>query len=257
MGRPVYRIVSLVPSLTETLVAYGLIDSLVGRTRYCTRPAAAVGKVAVVGGTKDPDIHKIVALQPDLVVINREENRLEDFHALEAAGLKVHVTHPRTLGQAISMLAELGRVCGAPEPGAELARQCQSALAGLSSERLQALAFCPLWRDPWMTFSGNTYVSDVLAVSGFANVFADAGPPTGPGKADFFEVSLAEIVRRQPEVVILPDEPYRFSRKHLDELRGAGMDAARFFLIDGKDLSWYGPRIPGALGRLSGLLRTK
>ncbi len=251
------RIVSLVPSHTETLAAYGLTDALVGRTRYCTQPPELISRVAAVGGTKDPDIQAIVDLEPDLVVINREENRLEDFYSLQAAGLPIHVTHPCSLVQAIGMLAELGSVCGAAEAGQRLADRCRQAVEDLPSTLTPVSVFCPVWRNPWMTFSGNTYVNDVLALCGFANVFADGAAATAAGRADFFEVGLAELLRRRPETVILPDEPYMFSAKHAEELRGAGLDSSRFFLIDGKDLSWYGPRIPEALGRLSELLRTK
>ena len=107
------RIVSLVPSLTETLASWGLLGQrLAGRTRYCVEPAGAIDTVEVVGGTKNPDIMRIRELRPDLVVVNREENRREDYDALVAAGLNVHVTHPRTVGEAADMLEDLGRVVG-------------------------------------------------------------------------------------------------------------------------------------------------
>lgn len=245
------RIVSLVPSLTETLADMGLLDRLVGRTRYCLEPSGAVEAVAPVGGTKNPDLAGIIALEPDLVVMNAEENRLEDYQALAAAGLNVYVTHPRTVGEAAAMLAELGRMAGADAAGRRLERACMDALGEVvesASRSARPSAFCPIWRNPWMTFHRATYVGDVLRTVGFRNVYAD-DLDTG---ADFFSVDLEDVAGRQPQIVLLPDEPYVFGAEHAKELadRGIGADHA---LIDGKDLSWYGPRLPSALRRLARL----
>lgn len=243
------RIVSLVPSLTETLIHYGLRESLVGRTRYCVEPAAAVDAIETVGGTKNPDVARIVALHPDLVIVNKEENRLEDCVALRSEGLVLHVTHPRSVSEAVDMLEELGSVCGAAEAGAALAHRCRQALARAEAgqaRRGQLLrTFCPIWRHPWMTFRRDTYIGDMLARTGCDNVF---GGHAGP---DFFEVTIEEVRAAAPELVMLPDEPYVFEEKHAGELREAGV-RARLALVDGKDLAWYGPRIPAALERLSG-----
>lgn len=242
------RIVSLVPSLTETLVEFGLAPSLVGRTRWCTEPAGVVAGIEAVGGTKNPDVARIVALRPDLVVVNKEENRLEDCRELEAAGLRLHVTHPCTVEEAASMLAELGAACGAAEQGERLAARCREALAAARSRgegRVPVPTFCPIWRRPWMTFRRATYIGDMLASAGCANVFGERGAP------DFFEVALDDVVAAAPALVVLPDEPFAFEEKHATELRGAGLDRARFLFADGKDLAWYGPRIPAALERLS------
>jgi ABC-type Fe3+-hydroxamate transport system substrate-binding protein len=245
------RIVSLVPSLTETLASWGLIDRLAGRTRYCVEPAGAIEGVEVVGGTKNPDITRIRELRPDVVVVNREENRREDYEALVAAGLSVHVTYPRTVEEAAAMLEALGLVVGAAEQGAALARRCRAAraaaLAARDGTRL-VRAFCPIWRNPWMTFRDATYVGDMLMTAGMHNVFGDE---TG---RDFFEVELGEVRRRRPALVLLPDEPYVFAEKHAEELRGAGIDAL-FVLMCGKDLSWYGPRTPVAIEQIARVAR--
>jgi ABC-type Fe3+-hydroxamate transport system substrate-binding protein len=244
------RIVCLVPSLTETLVDFGLLDRLVGRTRYCTEPAAAVAAVETVGGTKNPDVGRIIELDPDLVVLNKEENRIEDYRALAAAGLELFVTHPRSVAEAASMLAGLGRAAGADDAGRRLAAACTSALAQArerASRQDRAATFCPIWRNPWMTFHRETYVGDVLRTVGFDNVFAGRGD--GP---DFFTVTLDEVAARSPELALLPDEPYVFGAEHAAELLAAGV-CKRAELIDGKDLSWYGPRLPAALRRLSTL----
>lgn len=243
------RIVSLVPSLTETLIGFGLAGSLVGRTRYCVEPARAVDWIETVGGTKDPEVARIVALRPDLVIVNQEENRLEDCRALEAAGLRLHVTHPRSVPEAADMLERLGRACAAAEAGERLAEQCRRAVALAESALARCRVrptrtFCPIWRRPYMTFRRDTYIGDVLARAGCANVFGER-----PGR-DFFEVTIEQVRVAEPELVVLPDEPYAFSDVHAAELREAGL-CARFALVDGKDLAWYGPRIPRALSALA------
>jgi len=245
------RIVSLVPSLTEALAHWGLPGRLVGRTRYCVEPVGAIDAVEVVGGTKNPDITRIRELRPDLVVVNREENRREDYEALVAAGLNVHVTHPRTVEEAADMLEALGRAVGAAEQGADLARRCRAARATALAARdgtRPIRVFCPIWRNPWMTFRDATYVGDMLTTVGMSNVFG------GETDRDFFEVELAEVRRRRPALVLLPDEPYVFAEKHARELREAGIDAV-FVLLCGKDLSWYGPRTPAALEQLARVAR--
>ena len=226
---------------------------MAGRTRYCVEPAGAIDRVEVVGGTKNPDIMRIRELRPDVVVVNREENRREDYEALVAAGLRVHVTHPRTVAEAADMLEELGTVVGAPEHGAALARRCREARAAARASAHGAgrvTAFCPIWRNPWMTFRDTTYVGDMLATAGMHNVF---GEEDG---GDFFEVRLDEVRRRRPTLVLLPDEPYVFAEKHARELEGEGIDA-RFVLICGKDLSWYGPRTPVAIEQIARVARRK
>jgi ABC-type Fe3+-hydroxamate transport system substrate-binding protein len=240
------------------LVDWGLTDKLVGRTRYCIEPADALAGVETVGGTKNPDIWRILELRPDLVVVNREENRREDYDALVAAGVAVHVTHPRTVADAADMLEELGAAAGARERAAALAARCREALAKIAktaavrtSPSPPISVFCPIWRNPWMTFNDRTYVGDMLAVCGLRNVFGDAG------ERDFFEVTLDDVKVKAPALVLLPDEPYVFGAKHADELAALGI-AARFELFCGKDLSWYGPRIPAAVTRLAALAeRTK
>jgi len=244
------RIVSLVPSLTETLIDFGLAESIVGRTRWCTEPVDVVERIEAVGGTKNPDVERIVALRPDLVIVNKEENRLEDCRAMQEAGLALHVTHPCTVADAATMIEELGEACGAKDAGATLAKRCREALAAADSKSDAGAVptFCPIWRKPYMTFRRATYIGDMLARAGCTNVFGERDGP------DFFEVTLQEILDAKPRLVILPDEPYVFESKHADELKTAGLDA-RFLLLDGKDLAWYGPRIPQALERLTRAVR--
>ncbi|RMF22552.1 MAG: cobalamin-binding protein [Deltaproteobacteria bacterium] len=239
------RIVSLVPSLTELIAELGRIGDLVGRTRYCVEPAGRIESVEELGGTKNPDLDRIEELRPDLVVMSAEENRREDYLRLQSAGLQVFVVHPRTVAGAARMIDELGRRIGAGRAARDLSRRCVEAAGGAPAEPLGV--FCPIWRAPWMTFGGRTYVADVLRTCGYRSVFDDED-------RDFFEVSLEQVALRRPHAVLLPDEPYRFSLEHRTELREAGIDVPAV-LIDGRDLSWYGPRIPRALARLRALRR--
>ena len=250
-GRQPKRIVSLVPSLTETVVWLGLLDRLVGRTRYCVEPAGTIEVVETVGGTKNPDISRICELRPDLVIVNKEENRREDAEALVEAGIAVHVTHPRTVVAAADMIEELGQVLAAPRRARSLVSRIRRELekaALATAVRRRPRAFCPIWRNPWMTFHDRTYVGDMLVSAGFENVF-------GNGAAtDFFEVTLGQVVAHEPDVIVLPDEPYVFARKHGEELRTHGLKGEIYY-VDGRDLSWYGPRVPSALARLLTITR--
>jgi ABC-type Fe3+-hydroxamate transport system substrate-binding protein len=223
------RIVSLVPSVTETLLAWGV--DVVACTRFCEQPL-----LAHVGGTKDPDIDAIVALAPDLVVVDIEENRRPDAEALEARGMRLHVTHVTALADVAPTLVALADATGVHVPPIELRHA--------APPRLDACVL--IWRRPWMTVNDDTYGSSVLAHLGVGNVFA--------GAADRYpQVTLDEVAARAPALVALPTEPYAFKDRHVRELQRAlpGTDVR---LIDGADLFWWGTRTPGALDRLAAAL---
>jgi ABC-type Fe3+-hydroxamate transport system substrate-binding protein len=214
------RVVSLVPSVTESLLAWNVVPIAV--TRFCEHP-----ELPHVGGTKDPDVDGIVSLAPDLVVVNDEENRKEDFDALEAAGLAVHVVRVKRVEDVGPALATLASVVGTafdPPP-----------LSPALPERMRA--FVPIWRRPWMTMNADTYGSSVLAHLGVANVFAAAGER-------YPEVTLGDV--HGVDAVLAPTEPYPFGPRHEAELRAV----APVTFVDGKDLFWWGVRTPGALERL-------
>jgi ABC-type Fe3+-hydroxamate transport system substrate-binding protein len=245
---PPERIVSLVPSLTEALFAFGLAERVAGVTRYCVEPAEARRKPRV-GGTKNVDLGKLKALAPDLVLANVEENTREDVEALIAAGLPVFVTYPRTVAGAIAELRELAEMTGAIEAAAPIIAEAEEALrhAEAANERRTPLrTFCPIWRNPWMTIGPDTYMHDFLRVCGSENVY-------GGSSERYPGIELAAVAERRPEVVLLPDEPYRFGPKHVPEVIEALGDL-RIYLVDGKSLCWYGPRIGPALLEIQRLL---
>lgn len=237
IARPPERIVSLVPSITETLFAFGAGDRVAGVTRFCTEPKDAVRGKPRVGGTKDVDRERVLALRPDLVVANAEENTQADVQALMEAGLPVWVTYARTVRQAVDEMRDLASVIGASAAADAVLQSSEQALAEAGQDaRPPVRVFCPVWRDPWMTVNRDTYIHDMLRLAGGRNVFADA--------LDRYPVvTLEEAARRRPDVVLLPDEPYHFRRRHIPEVIG-GLPSARIYLVDGKALCWYGPRIP-------------
>lgn len=242
------RIVSLVPSLTETLFAIGAGRRVVAVTRYCEEPAADVADLPKVGGTKNPDIQAIVELAPDVVVMNAEENRREDFDALASAGLPVFVTEPKTILDGIRSIAQLAELTDCPTGltlAAEQERRVRATLAQVESRR-PVRYFCPIWRKPWMAFSADTYAHDMLRAAGGENVCASEA-------ARYPTLTLAAIAAVAPEVVLLPDEPYRFTDKDLAALEPLALPHDRVHFVDGKALSWYGPRIADGLERFAAI----
>lgn len=223
------RVVSLVPSVTETLLAWDVRPVAV--TRFCEQPG-----FPTVGGTKDPDIAAIVALAPDLVVVNDEENRRPDHDALVAAGVPVHVTHVHTVDDVAPMLAALAAAVGVRD---EVAPPLRPAAASVVRR-----AFVPIWRRPWMTSSADTYGMAVLRHVGIAGVF-DASPDRYP------EVTLEDAAAARPDLVVLPSEPYPFAERHIEEVRVVAADVR---LVDGRDLFWWGVRTAAALDRLRSVL---
>jgi ABC-type Fe3+-hydroxamate transport system substrate-binding protein len=278
LARPPRRIVSLVPSDTDTLFALGAGDRLVGRTRYCVRPAAAAG-VPVCGGTKDVDVEAVAALEPDLILCNQEENARPALEKLAQAGFAVFVSFPRRVADGVAHVARLARLLGvAGDPavrdlvrqGMEIVRQAEAARPGAAPVRV----FAPIWLDPLMTMSADTHGSDILTLAGAENAFADrqrryplaadlgnARPldPDAVGDRDtrYPRVTLEEVQGRAPAAVLLPDEPYAFGPADAERLaRDLGLPAAAVRLVDGKDLFWYGARAIAALPRLTALITT-
>ena len=256
------RIVCLVPSWTEALFALGLGDRVVGVTEWCVHPADAVATLPKVGGPKTPDIPAIETLRPDLVLANREENRRCDVERLAAAGIPVWVTYPRTVREGAGALRELARFGASPERVAAVVEPVERAIEAAEAARAEARergvpptsVFCPIWRDPWMSVGHDTYAHDLLALAGGANVFADRDGRRYP------RVSLADVVAAAPQVVLLPDEPYRFGPADVRELGQLDLPAARdgrIHVVDGTMVSWYGPRIARALDDLRPLLASR
>ncbi|PWT90266.1 MAG: cobalamin-binding protein, partial [Acidobacteria bacterium] len=167
------RIVSLVPSATETLYELGLEDQIVAITRYCVKPADRVKLKPKVGGTKNPVVSEIIALKPDIVIVDVEENREEDAEALQAAGIQLYVTFPKTMRESADMIRDMGKTFGAESRANEIADTIfKQMLKYQSADLRSALIF--IWKQPYMTINHDTYVHDVCRFFGFENVFAEA-----------------------------------------------------------------------------------
>jgi ABC-type Fe3+-hydroxamate transport system substrate-binding protein len=232
---PVRRVVSLVPSLTES-VAVTRPGALVGATDWCTHPRDL--DVPRVRGTKNPNLAAIAALKPDLVLANQEENRRVDVERLRAAGIGVWVTVIRTLDEAFASLRRMFTdALGWPEPPwlAEAERSWRDPAPG---PRVRAAI--PIWRDPWMAVGSATFTGDLAARLGLDNVYADH-PERYP------HITLDDLAARQPELIVLPDEPYAFTATDGPEM----FPGRRVALVEGRGLTWYGPSLVTARGQLA------
>jgi ABC-type hemin transport system substrate-binding protein len=228
------RVVSLVPSATESLVALGIAP--IACTRFCEQPG-----IPTVGGTKNPDIDAIVALAPELVVVNNEENRIDDARALAAAGIELHDMSPRSVEEVGPEVVALCERVGVPVPSPFGAHEWDAWLASMLSPRWYD-AFVAVWRRPWMSLATDTYGASLLDLLGVDNVFADS-------RERYPEVTLDEVAARAPNLILLPSEPYAFTEKHVEEI-AAGVPGVPVRLVDGRDLFWWGTRTPAAATRL-------
>lgn len=275
VGRPPSRLVSLVPSLTESLIDLGLANSIVGVTDFCPHVEMTSKSPARVGGPKNPDLEKIVELQPQLVLANREENERETLESLSAAGITVWVTFPRSVPDAMHILWHLAGMFRSQE-AVEKLRALEKTVEWTSSaaaRRDGTRYFCPIWQagseevPVWlMTFNRETYCHDVLSRCGGQNIFAererqyplsaDLGrtDPEPPGDRDtrYPRVTVDEVREGSPQVILLPSEPFGFDeadavrfRRMLPEV--PAVQEGRIHLVDGRAVTWHGTRVAQAL----------
>jgi ABC-type Fe3+-hydroxamate transport system substrate-binding protein len=280
--RPPTRVVSLVPSMTESIFDLGAGASLIGVTDYCRPPEDSTPRLTRIGGTKSPNVAGILALKPDLVVANQEENSRESVEALEAGGAKVWVTFPRSVEDAIAILWVLIRLFDIPAAGSKVRTlevtldwQMRSAHA-----TPPVSVFCPIWQGVtgkgvlwWMTFNRETYAHDVLARCGGNNIFADRSrrypleADLGQAEAEdagsrdtrYPRLTPEEVILAQPEAILIPDEPFAFSDDDEIRLRSLlaetpAVQANRVHRIDGSLLTWHGTRLARALAELPNCL---
>ncbi|MEX0426829.1 helical backbone metal receptor [Nocardioides sp. DS6] len=232
--RPAQRVVSLVPSLTEALATVAA-DRLVGVTDWCTHPAdLAARDIARVRGTKNPDLAAIRALAPDVVVANKEENRELDVRRLREAGVRVWVTDIETVPAAVASMERLLDGLGWDRPDwlADARRQWCGPLP-----RVTRRVVVPIWRDPWMVVGARTFTGDLLRRLGWENVYADR--VRNPDGARYPRVPLEELDAAGADVVLLPDEPYRFTATDGPE----AFTRTPTELISGRLITWYGPSL--------------
>lgn len=281
LKHPPRRIVSLVPSITESICALGGGDQLVAVTDYCVHPADRVRALPKVGGTKHPDLHRVRAALPELIIASQEENRREDVEALQADGFKVWVTFPVTVAGTLELLWALVRALNLPQsaPAVDALERVYEYAALAAENTPPVKVFCPIWREPgadqaatprwWMTFNRETYLHDLLRICGAENVFGDrprryplaadlgegpADPPSPERDTRYPRVTPAEVAERAPDVILLPSEPYLFTEADLAAFAAFPAIPAwrdrRLHLFEGSLLTWPGTRLGRALNEL-------
>jgi ABC-type Fe3+-hydroxamate transport system substrate-binding protein len=257
LSGPPRSIVSLVPSLTELVAEWGHADALVGVTDYCISPHDAFPHADRIRGTKNPDIGRIIARRPDLVLADQEENRRIDVDRLRAAGIAVWVTRVRSVREVAASVRRLGPVLGSREAGDDLAHRILAELEAPPSAGQDAgqqgdvPSVCMIWRDGpqhgveerWWAVGPDTFAGDLLRSAGL--------PPVPLGDDGRYpRATLAQVRAAQPRVVLLPDEPYEFGDEDAQVFDTWPVDVLR---CSGQPLFWWGPRTPGALRWLRGV----
>ena len=237
------RIISLVPSVTELLVQWGLASRLVGRTAFCVEPRWIRATVPAVGGTKTPDLARIIALRPELVIVEEDENTLEAAVALREAGLRLLVLRVRSVQDCLKAYRDLGAAVGLPEAGRTRALALKAALKPQARRAPGPRTLTLIWKAPWMSAGPGTYVGDLVRCAGLT--------PIGPER--YPSLGEAELDALDPQVLLLPDEPFRFTARHQAELRKR-FPGARVLRLDGRCLTWYLSRTEQGLETLAGLI---
>ncbi|MDX9751189.1 MAG: helical backbone metal receptor [Flavobacteriales bacterium] len=250
MHRPVaapalpQRIISLVPSQTELLFDLGVEDRVVGITKFCIHPAEWFRSKPRVGGTKKVDIDKVRALEPDLIIGNKEENARADIEALEQE-FPVWMSDINDLDGALDMIRRVGELTGTAPKAEAIATVIAAGFAALLPDPHGYSVAYLIWRDPWMAAGPGTFIHDMLRRCGHVNAFAHHSER-------YPEVSPAELAAADPDLVFLSSEPYPFSEKHIAEVAMV-LPGAPVRLVDGEPFSWYGSRLLRSPAYFSGL----
>lgn len=251
---PDARIVSLVPSITETLIDLGLRDRLVGRTGFCIHPREAVRDIAKVGGTKDVRLDAVRALRPTHVIVNIDENEAPTVQALREFVPQVVVTHPNAPADNLALYRLLGGLFGRSEAALALCARLQAQLEAIGRvDWPRQTVLYLIWKDPWMTVAADTYIAGTLAAVGW-RVPHGAGGPAGAARYPRLP-DLDEAVA-QVDRVLLSTEPFSFRDSHVQELRRR-FTGKEVELIDGEWTSWYGSRAITGLDRLAQFRRAR
>lgn len=249
------RIISLVPSQTELLIDLGLGDRIVGVTRYCIHPAGLIDEKTVVGGTKKIVESRIIELQPDLIICNREENNQKIVEFCDHIA-PTYVSDIDTLEQALEMIADVGEITGTKFKAKSLIRNISSAFKTLQKPEVEQKALYLIWKKPYMAVGTGTFINDMLARAGFSNAAQDL--------TRYPELEMEAMIKLQPDAVFLSSEPYPFTTDDIAEMKLAFLTAPSqdpikpnvtpdFKVVDGELFSWYGSRLLKTPEYLKGL----
>ncbi len=232
---PVRRIVSLVPSQTELLVDLGVEDLLVGVTKFCVHPAGMKERVGQIGGTKAVKMDKVIALKPDLVIGNKEENLQSDIESLEQR-VPVWMSDIHDLETALDMIHQVGLLVEKEQKALEVIESINqkfNQLEGVEKSKQLTSVLYLIWRKPYMAAGKGTFIDDCLTRCGWVNCIPETRYP---------EIDTKSL---NPELILLSSEPYPFKEKHIEELKVL-FPQAKIELVDGEYFSWYGTRMLGA-----------
>ena len=231
---PPQRIVSLVPSITELLFDLGQEKKIVGITKFCIHPKDKIGNVPKVGGTKDFSVSRIIDLQPDLVIANKEENPKDTVLEL-AKSVPVYVTDVFDISSALIMIKEIGEITGTFLTAKKIISEITAGFQNLETPEKFKKAVYLIWRKPYMTINRHTFIHAMMERAGFKNVFADMSD-------NYPVISENEIIQSGADIILLSSEPYRFTEKHIPEFNFlfSGMEIR---LVDGELFAWFGSRM--------------
>lgn len=226
------KIVSLVPSITETLFDFGLSEyEVVGRTKFCIHPLEKIKKVSIIGGTKNLQIEKILALKPDLIIANKEENEKSQVEEL-AKSCRVWVTDISTLKDNENFLWELGMVLKKGALAEKFNKEIAAIFQNINKEKTPKKVAYLIWQNPLMTIGGDTFINDILTEIGFQNIFNY--------KTRYPVISIEKIATA--DFLFLSSEPYPFNGKHLEEFQNQ-LPNTKVILVDGEAFSWFGTHL--------------
>ena len=230
---PPKRIISLVPSQTELLHYFGLEEEVIGITKFCVHPQTWFRNKTRIGGTKNINIEKITELQPDLIIANKEENVKEQIEALQQVA-PVWVSDINNFEDALSMIASVGTLVAKQTAAETLITQIKEAFLKLQTTNYKLPTAYLIWRNPYMTVGGDTFIKDMLHKCGLQNVFEN--------EKRYPTVTIEAIKERGTKLILLSSEPYPFKEKHLEEIK-LQIPNAKILMVDGEMFSWYGNRM--------------
>lgn len=226
------RIISLVPSQTELLSDLGLDESIVGITKFCVHPFGWTNTKTIIGGTKNIHPERIKALTPDLIIANKEENVKEQVEEL-ANDFNVFITDIATLDDSLKMIHELGQLTHCSFKANAIINTIKEGFSTIKTTSNILTAYF-IWRNPYMTVGGDTFINDMLTRCGFQNIYAS--------QTRYPEVDIDDLKEKNCQLLLLSSEPYPFKQKHIDELQ-QDLPNTKKILVDGEMFSWYGSRL--------------
>jgi len=238
------RIISIVPSQTELLYDLGLEGEIIGITKFCIHPDKWYRSKKRIGGTKDLHIEEIKSLQPDLVIANKEENTADHVEAIRKF-CPVWTSDISNLEEALAMIREIGRITNKAEAGYQLADKIAVSFKSIPVMRNPLPAVYLIWKDPYMTVGGDTFIHHMMQYCGLENVFKK--------EKRYPLINLENLIEKSPQIILLSSEPYPFKEKHINEL-ARQFPGTKIILVNGEMFSWYGSRLLESAGYFCNLM---